>query len=732
MTPSGGTPDRCWPERATTETSDEAVRAHAADRSYHRYRMADAADSHNIARRTFDVVRRGYEQQEVRGYLHEISSLVERLQRETTELRERAERAEARLGMADGADEAMLLEVLGEETTRVLTSAREAAGEIRTKAEAAAERIVSDATLEASEARADAIRDAERRLAEAASEHDALVTEARDELERRRKEAQDAAAVIRAEASEQAQALRDEGQRDLDRIREEADAELEAARTQGKEMVAEAQAVRERVLRDLAARRKKARQQVEKLNAGRERLLKAYAVVQRTIAEATDELSTSLSDARLAADAASRRVEEEPDPTLEQLEEELRTAGLVDLPIVDHDDDADHDDVDDDDDHEVDHVDEDAPGPVSGEVSVVKVDAPEPEASEPKRAAPVDLGERRGRKRRKKESFDGLLGGELTKVEPQQEGEGVRILAEDQPVGEVPAVETEPQPAPEAVEPEAAEPGAEEPEVAAEDEGTGVEELVARLRAERGVADGDASDEQEADEPAVDVMEGPEDPAPGEDQPEASTPFTERDALLDPIDKELARRLKRALADEQNEVLDLLRRAKPSGVGDLLPDADEHAARWTEVVTAVLADAAAAGAAWSGGKADSVADLADELARSLTAPLRDRIDRSFAAADGNLDDVADRVRALYREWKGTRLTDTSSHYAAAAYALGVFDATPDGTQVHWVVDPLGGRCPDCDDNVLGGDVAKGSEFPTGHTCAPAHPGCRCLVLAANP
>ena len=111
-----------------------------------------------------------------------------------------------------------------------------------------------------------------------------------------------------------------------------------------------------------------------------------------------------------------------------------------------------------------------------------------------------------------------------------------------------------------------------------------------------------------------------------------------------------------------------------------------------------------------------VADLADELARSLTAPLRDRIDRSFAAADGNLDDVADRVRALYREWKGQRLTDTSRHYAAAAYARGRVRrhaaAAPRSTG--WSI-PLGGRCPDCDDNVLGGDLEKGTEFPTGHT-----------------
>src|SRR5688572_20274368 len=103
--------------------------------------MADPLDSQNIARHSFGVGRRGYEQQEVRAFLHEVSALVERLQREGQQLRQRAERAEARLGLSGGEpDDAMFLEVLGEETTRVLTSAREAAAEIRGKAEAAAER----------------------------------------------------------------------------------------------------------------------------------------------------------------------------------------------------------------------------------------------------------------------------------------------------------------------------------------------------------------------------------------------------------------------------------------------------------------------------------------------------------------------------------------------------------------------------------------------------------------
>jgi hypothetical protein len=473
-------------------------------------------------------------------------------------------------------------------------------------------------------------------------------------------------------------------------------------------MVAEAQAVRERVLRDLAVRRKKARLQVERLNAGRERLLEAYTVVRRTIDEATDELSTSLSDARLAADAAARRIEDEPEPSLEQLDEEIRAAGLVDLPITDHDD---HDELD------------DGPSPLSGEVPVVDADTlPEPEASPvAETTPPVDLGERRGRKRRRKDTFEGLPDGKLDKVDPPAEGEGVRVI-EDAPAEET-AEPTEP---------------ADELPAAAEEPEAAVDDLFARLRAGQGddaaPAEADGEDEPAATEEASPEAAADAEPEPEpEPEPPAVTPFTERDERLKPIEKELARRLKRTLADEQNEVLDLLRRAKPAGVDDLLPDADAHAGRWMDVAGEALADSAAAGATWSdgGGAIGPTADLADELARSLTAPLRERIDRSFSAADGNLDDVADRVRALYREWKGQRLDETSRHYAAAAYARGAFESLPHDAQVHWVVDPSGGPCPDCDDNVLGGEVVKGTEFPTGHACAPAHPGCRCLVLAAN-
>lgn len=787
--------------------------------------MPDPLAPQDIARRTFDVARRGYEQQEVRGFLHEVSAVVERLVRAEVEARERAERAEARLEMADKPDEATLLEALGEETTRVLTSAREAANEIRTKAEESAARIIAESTTEATETRRRAVEEADALLAETRAEGESILEAARGELDRATAEAGAAAARIRTAAEAEAEAQREQGAADLERARAEAETVLEAARQQGRVMVAEAQAVRERVLRDLAMRRKRARQQVEKLNAGRERLLSAYDVVRRTVEEATTELTVSLSDARAAADAAARRIEDEPEPTLEQLDAEVSTAGLVDLPIADIE------------------VGDDTPGPFSGEVPAVAISversaepaaggAAEPEATgssaeivEPGLDAlagavpmeqpgpPVVLDERRGRKTRRRKGFEGLPAGELAVVEPPTEGEGVRILAEPAAVPEhqpptadatvsVSSSDPIPAPPPNGATEATADPSVGETEPVADDDalvdpdGPVTTDTEADQDPPTAPADGPMHEEPAADEAdgradgaspaepasaedaagAAPVEPVPEPPPAkaaeqvfarlraGQDEaattaaaPSAPTPgapeapeeraapeadaeqdvsasdglpaFAARRAALEPIERELARRLKRSLADEQNEVLDLLRRVKPKGIDDLFSSIDDHAGRWADAAALVLHSAARAGAESLGGaEASSTDDLAAELARALTAPLRERIDRSFSASDGNVDDVADRVRALYREWKGQRLAEAVQHYTAAAYARGVFDGVDDGALVHWVVDPAAGPCPDCDDNVLAGEIVKGEAFPTGNPCAPAHPGCHCLVL----
>lgn len=717
--------------------------------------MADPLAPQDIARASFGTARRGYEQQAVRGFLHEVSALVDRLTRSEKELREQLQRAEVRLGSVAQPDEATLLEILGAETTRVLTSAHEAAAEIRSKAEAAAERIIADATGSAEEVRASAVREVEGLVAQLTAEAESLRDAARNEFELRKAEAHAAAERIHDDATAAAHALHEEGAAALALAREEAAVVVAAAQQRGREMVAEAQAVRERVLRDLAARRKRARQQVEKLNAGRERLLKAYATVQGTIDEATNELTVSITDARAAASAAARRVEEEPETPLEVLDAEVAAAGLVDLPIADADPGDDLDlSVSDEDDGDVDA----GFGPLSGEVPVIEAAAapaesapeaagaegprdPEPAPVEP----PLDLDERRTRKGRRKKGFEGLPPSELTVLEPTSPDEGVRILAEPEAPDEPVALEVS--------EPSGA-PAAERAARVDEAEASAADDVFARLREQRtSEPDGEATEvgASAAESPAVESPVDEEGPVA--DEPDVAPaadlvvkdevvvdPLTSADAVPDasfaaradavaPIDKELRRRLKRALADEQNEVLDLLRRAKPKGVDDLLPSVDDHAARWADAAIPPLDAAATSGAASLGGTAATVSDLANDLAQSLTGPLRERIDRSFAASDGNLEDVADRVRALYREWKGQRLSEASEHFVAAAYARGVFDAVDPAAKVRWVVDPSAGACPDCDDNVLAGAISKGDDFPTGNACAPAHPGCHCLVLA---
>src|SRR5690606_41410422 len=62
-------------------------------------------DATGIARRQFSTVRKGYDPEEVRAFLHEVSELVGRLQRSEAHERERALRAEERAKRAEQLDE---------------------------------------------------------------------------------------------------------------------------------------------------------------------------------------------------------------------------------------------------------------------------------------------------------------------------------------------------------------------------------------------------------------------------------------------------------------------------------------------------------------------------------------------------------------------------------------------------------------------------------------------------
>ena len=95
--------------------------------------------------------------------------------------------------------------------------------------------------------------------------------------------------------------------------------------------------------------------------------------------------------------------------------------------------------------------------------------------------------------------------------------------------------------------------------------------------------------------------------------------------------------------------------------------------------------------------------------------------------------VAEHVGSAFREWKGERIERLAGDHVVAAFSAGTMAAAGGrpSAQLEWVAVSGSGDapCPDCEDNGLNGSQRPGEEFPTGHRHPPAHPGCRCLLVA---
>lgn len=220
------------------------------------------------------------------------------------------------------------------------------------------------------------------------------------------------------------------------------------------------------------------------------------------------------------------------------------------------------------------------------------------------------------------------------------------------------------------------------------------------------------------------------------------SPFGRRDAHLVPLIAAGSRSLKRVLADEQNDVLQLLRgRDAVRSLTRVLPEADAHLQRYADAIADELLQAALAGAgSVDSGGTDELRDAItreaallpaiDVLATSIVSPLRDRVERAIASADGDNTELVSLTRTIYREWKTRRIDEHLDHVVHMAFGRGAFAALRAGTPVCWSVDPNGPACPDAEDNALAGVVGAGERFPTEHVSAPAHEGCRCMLLLA--
>ena len=522
---------------------------------------------------------------------------------------------------------------------------------------------------------------------------------------------EDGASRMLREATDEAQRLREEAEVEAARRRQDASADAESelvmAKQQGREMVNEARAYRERVLSELARRRELARQQIEQLMHGRDRLLQAFERSRLVAVDVMAEL-TPLGEPAEYVNLAP-------------------TTGPVPLMVPNQ------------------RPPEDAPKDVSIAVGETD-DGPAAETAEPD-AMPADT--------------DDAVDPEAVEAKPSEDDPDntVLLMRDTHEVHDHNELDNARKAAPVVAlfgagdddEADAAEVGA-----------ASVDDLFARLRAARAESiveraqqsDDTAEADTDTDEVATDdpttMLTIVEDLAVFQASPEApvveesldDTVFGQRDASLTPIIVASARKLKRVLADEQNEILHTLRRNEPVRTIDtMLPWETEQASRYASAITSELEKAALIGAASidQGTMKEHKADIAragatkaaiEALTATIVAPLRERLERAVSDAGGDNEELANMVRGLYREWKTQRIDEHLDDVARAAFGRGALAAVVPGTKVCWMVDPHGPACPDAEDNALAGEVAAGQPFPTGHTCAPAHEGCRCMLALA--
>ena len=642
-----------------------------------------------IARKSFPSSRRGVDGEAVRMFLGKVAAELRGALEREAILRERVIEAERR-AEEPVLDEATLTRAIGIETAKILWTAHDAAGNVVAKAEERAAELIA----EAGQVLAEQI---------VASEAEALAIRAAAE-----QEAAEYTSRALAEADSMTEVAHDDAVELVNATKEEC-----------RRMVAEARGLRNRALADLVARRRALRVQLEELRTGKDSLLRVVDVVAASVDEFRERLASAEDDARVAAEQAGQRVAQElGHGDLAELEEELAAAGS-------------------------------GPGGngFGGEASSGVASAAERESGGEASTGAVPVGESSG------------------EGEQDRDGSSASRRSVDELFARIRASRATEEAAALAV---AATPVVAEPERVVELSEKALvvpreAELTGEISEEVGGAGlGAVSVGREVEETGetvhvvveAEITEavGPTLDADAITEPDVES-LARRDHLLGSITAKLGRALKRALQDDQNDLLNALRKTSRKPVLDELSPPNVQRERFVAAGSDQLARAYEAGAAFLVA-GDAVAGpcvtasapsaavafeagalLAAELADDLSGMLRQRIEESLSELDGSLEGSADAAGVAYREWKGTRVEGLAGDFTTRAFAVGelaVLSSLGNGEVplLRWAVedDDGGGSCPDCDDNSLAGPQPPGAAFPTGHAHPPAHPGCRCLLV----
>jgi cell division septum initiation protein DivIVA len=650
----------------------------------------------------------------------EAAAMRQAAEHETGEQRARAAEETTVLRETTAREATELRQTAVTETTALRQTAERESAEMRARADAESARVVDEARQQAGDLRG----------------------EAETVLARRTEEADQAAARIQTSAQETANQLLERARRDADGLRQQAEHDRKLT-------IEGAQAVREKILGDLARRRRVASTQIEQLRAGRERLLESYGVVRRTLEEVNDELHRADAEARDAAAAAGRVYEEAADADLVTPD----LLSLVTIPLVEVEpSDVESSDVESSgmasagaesagvvgEEQVPEAVEVAVEAEVPGEAEAVEAEPVEPEQVEPavlvetvepvgvmaEEAAPPAKPKRSRRTTsRQPAAVDDLF----ARIKAGRED----AVAHAKVVLDEPDVPTAAPAAP----PSGAESGADTHPDPPQKESRSTGTPGADAREDVAPAAGPAQTSRHGGRSDRDLE------PPRSDEEEAW--LQRRDEALGRTEANLTRKLKRALQDEQNDLLDRLRSLRGRPTADsLLPRLEDQHGRFALAAAVLVEEGSDRGVHFAlgvlgdlgrpvGSPADSanVEDLVEALAGEIVVPLRRRLEQTIAESGD--DDQAVLVEALggaYREWKTQRIERIAGDALAAAFARGSVHATPAGGALRWVVDDLDGPCSDCDDNVLAGGLPRHEAFPTGQLHPPAHAGCRCILV----
>ena len=251
----------------------------------------ERVDPDQVSGQSFAVIRKGFDQKQVQAYLVSVGNQIKAGQQQIRDLREQVAQAE-------------------EQSEPETEFSSQGVKLLDSDVEASRRQTQTDADEMASRA---------RRLAEE------LQTTFEGLRSQQDFSGADELADLLEQAYEQAQAVAGL----LQEARDQAEAEVEHGRAQGREIVEQAKALRLTVLRDMARRRQGARAQVERLRAGRDKLISMLSEARGSIDQSMETARLSLAEAKVLADAAARRIEDESEPTDLALLSELDDAQVV-------------------------------------------------------------------------------------------------------------------------------------------------------------------------------------------------------------------------------------------------------------------------------------------------------------------------------------------------------------------------------------------------------------------